>query len=313
MPQDLHILPRIRDSWSYVYCEHARIDQDAKAIAIHDATGKTLLPCAQLHLLLLGPGTSITHAAVRVLMESGCSIVWTGEQGVRCYAQGMGETRSAQRFLHQARLWADADAHLGVVRAMYQMRFPDPLEPSLTLQQIRGKEGIRVRNAYAHLSEAYGVVWHGRNYQRDHWDWADPVNRALSAANACMYGVCHAAIVAAGYSPALGFIHTGKLLSFVYDVADLYKMEIATPAAFAAVAAGTELLERRVRQACREKFKEEKLLARIVSDLDRLLTASDEIFDSYSVDSALPGYLWDPDGTTILGGVNFDNEEEVAQ
>src|SRR5947209_3228671 len=143
--KDLHILPRVRDSWSYIYAEHCRVDQDAKAIALHDINGKVPVPCASLTMLMLGPGTSVTHAAITTLAENGCLVAWTGEQGVRFYAEGMGETRSARNLLRQARLWSDPIQRLEVVTRMYRFRFEEPLDPLLTLQQIRGKEGIRVR------------------------------------------------------------------------------------------------------------------------------------------------------------------------
>lgn len=289
--RDLHLLPKIRDSWSYIYLERCQIDQEAKAIAAHDVNGTTSIPIATLALLMLGPGTSITHAAIRTLADNGCSIVWVGEAGVRCYAQGLGKTRSARRLLRQAQLWSDPEQHLAVVRRMYQMRFPEPLDPDLTLQQIRGKEGVRVREAYA-----------------------DPVNRALSAANSCLYGISHAAILSAGYSPALGFIHTGKQLSFVYDVADLYKAELTIPAAFAAVAEDGPGLESRVRHKCRDLFHEQRLLARIVGDLQFVLNgdpnnveqaddASNDD-DDFAADEAAPGGLWDPDEGVVPGGID---------
>lgn len=102
--QDLHLLPKVRDSLSFLYIEHARIEQEAKAIAIHDARGRVPVPCASLSMLLLGPGTTITHAAIRALAENGCLVSWTGQEGVRFYAQGMGETRSARNLLRQTRL-----------------------------------------------------------------------------------------------------------------------------------------------------------------------------------------------------------------
>jgi CRISPR-associated protein Cas1 len=304
--KDLHILPKVRDSWSYVYVEHAKIDQEDKAIALHDANGKVPVPCATLSLLLLGPGTSITHAAIRALADNGCMVGWCGEGAVRFYALGTGETRSAQRLLWQSWLCSDPQRRLRVVRRMYELRFPDSLDSALTLQQIRGKEGIRVREAYARASRATGVPWTGRSYQADSWSSADPVNRALSCANSCLYGVCHAAIVAAGYSPALGFIHTGKMLSFVYDIADLYKATTTIPAAFRAVAEGTDGLERRVRYACRDQFHSERILQRIVSDIDRVLEVDvppgpEMDFDQFD---ALPGGLWDPNRGQVRGGVN---------
>ncbi len=315
--KDLHLLPKVRDSWSYLYVEHAVIDQEAKAIAIHDQDGKTPVPCATLTTLMLGPGTKITHAAVRALADNGCLVIWTGEAGVRCYAQGMGETRSAHNLQRQAWLWADPSRRLAVVRAMYRARFPEPLDPKLTLQQIRGREGIRVREAYARASRETGVEWHGRSYRRDSWQASDPVNRALSSANSCLYGICHAAIISAGYSTALGFIHTGKMLSFVYDIADLYKADLTIPVAFRAAAEGTTDLERQVRYLCRDTLHRERLLERIVPDIDRVLSAgvavaaeSDVDFDH---DAAAPGGLWDPQVGAIEGGVNHGEDIEAGE
>ena len=291
-PLDLHILPKVRDSWSFLYVEHATVDQEGLAIAIHDKTGRVPVPCASLSTLMLGPGTAITHAAIKTLADSGCSVLWVGEGGVRFYAQGVGETRVARNLLRQAVLWSQPTTRMAAVERMYRVRFTEPLAPGLSLQQIRGWEGFRVREAYARQSYETGVPWSGRNYDRGNWADADPVNRALSAANSCLYGVCHAGVVAAGYSPALGFVHTGKQLSFVYDVADLYKVELTVPVAFRAAQHGSGELERRVRLACRDAFKEHRLLDRIVADIEAVLFGrrggqSEEV--GFDADAALPG------------------------
>jgi CRISPR-associated protein Cas1 len=308
--KDLHALPKVRDSWSFLYVEHCRIDQDAKAIAIHDAKGVVSIPCATLVTLMVGPGTRITHAAVKALADNGCLVLWTGEGAVRFYALGMGETRSARNLLHQARLCCDPDSRLKVVRRLYEARFAESLDGNLTLRQIRGKEGLRVREAYARASETFGVEWTGRSYRRDNWGKSDPVNRALSAANSCLYGVCHAAILSAGYAPALGFIHTGKMLSFVYDVADLYKTETTVPIGFHAASEGTANIESRVRRECRDTFVEIKLLQRIIPDIEQVLDVSPPhpgLFE-FDRDGALPGGLWDPEGEDVQGGINWADE-----
>lgn len=172
-------------------------------------------------------------------------VLWCGEEGVRVYACGMGETRSSRNLLLQVALWADPAARLRVVHRMYRMRFAEEPDPAMPLEELRGREGIRVREAYARLSRETGVAWEGRSYRSSNWRAADPVNRALSCANSCLYGVCHAAIVSAGFSPALGFIHTGKALSFVYDVADLYKVDLTIPLAFRSASEGPAQLETR--------------------------------------------------------------------
>jgi CRISPR-associated protein Cas1 len=309
--RDLRILPKVHDSWSYLYVEHGRIEQDDKAIALHDAKGKVPIPAAALTLLMLGPGTTVTHAAMKTLTECGCTALWTGEHGVRLYAVGLGETRSAARLLHQARKWASLEARLGVVMRMYRMRFAEDLDPSATLRQIRGMEGVRVRQAYAEASQRTGVPWHGRDYQRDRWLAADPINRALSAANSCLYGICHAAILSVGYSPAIGFVHTGKMLSFVYDVADLYKTELTIPVAFEATAVSPANLDSRVRLLHRDKFAESRLLGRIVDDLDAVMEyqpGANEEAGALDQDAAAPSQLWDPVTGRVAGGRSHDED-----
>lgn len=295
--RDLHELPKLRDGLSYLYLEHCIINQKYKAVeAIDKENGRTMLPVAALAVLMLGPGTSISHEAVKTLCDNGCSLLWCGEEGVRLYAQGTGETRKGYRLIRQAELVSDPAKRMQVVARMYRYRFDEELESDLSLEQVRGYEGVRVRTAYAQASKQYGVPWTGRRYDRSDWSRADPINRALSAANACLNGVCHAAIVSAGYSPGLGFIHTGKQLSFVYDVADLYKTEITVPMAFRLTAESTQDLETRVRHACRDAFRERKLLARVLPDIDQMLGLSadsdkddDAIADS---DPAWPAPLW---------------------
>lgn len=315
--KDLHELPKLRDGLSYLYVEHCRVDQEDKAIAVHDASGKIPVPCASLALLMLGPGTEITHAAVKVLAESGCLVEWCGEGSVRFYAVGTGETRSARNLLRQAKLCSDPKLRLEVVMRLYRMRFRETLPDGITLQQIRGREGARVRDAYAAASQSSGVRWTGRSYNRGRWGGADPINRALSTANSCLYGLCHAAIVSVGYSPGLGFVHTGKQLSFVYDVADLYKTETTIPAAFRAVAESGTDLERRVRLACRDLFVQTRLLQTIVDDLDGALEVpglSDADFDQeFDNEQALPGGVWDPDLKVVAGGVNYADQSEEGE
>jgi CRISPR-associated protein Cas1 len=314
--KDLNILPRIRDSLSYLYTDHCRIDQEAKAVAIQNADGKTPVPCADLSTLMLGPGTTITHAAVKTLTENGCLIIWSGEEGVRTYAQGMGETRSSKNLLKQAELWADTDSRLEVVYRMYQMRFKEPLPSSLTIQQIRGMEGIRVRELYAQASLETGVTWNGRSYKRGGWNATDPINRALSAANSCLYGICHSAVLSAGYSPALGFMHTGKMLSFVYDVADLYKADLSIPTAFQVVSESTSNVDARIRKACRDTFHRERLLQRIVPDIHHVLGQTKKGLDlspSVDRDASIPGELWDPVEGELEGGTNRGDDFLISE
>jgi CRISPR-associated protein Cas1 len=276
----LHELPRFADRWSYLYLEYGTLDQGANGLNFHNKGIDAALPIDQLSLLMLGPGTTVTHAAVKALAGNNCLLAWVGEEGVRLYAHSTGGTFSARRLLRQARLASDEAERLGVARRMYSKRFPGDDLTDKSMEQIRGMEGARVRVAYAKIASQFGLEWTGRNYDQGSWFAATPANRALSAANACLYGVCHAAIVSAGYAAGLGFIHVGKMLSFVYDVADLYKTALTVPLAFRLAVTETDQLERKVRKACREAFYEFKLMERLLPDIAEVLDAGDDLGES---------------------------------
>jgi len=295
--RDLHELPKLRDSLSYLYVEQAIIQRHHKAVEFVNKEGRVLIPVASLCVLMLGPGTSITHEAVKTLAENGCTILWTAAEGANLYAQGCGETRKAYHLLRQAELYSSPAEHMQVVLRMYQKRFGGRLHPDMSLPQIRGLEGVRMREAYQQASREYGVPWQGRRYDRQNWDMGDPINRALSAANALLNGLCHAAIVSGGYSPALGFIHTGRQLSFVYDIADLYKTEITIPTAFKTMGESGENVEARVRENTRQRFRETRLLDRILPDIDELLqitTKTESEDGAVDAEAGQPSLWWEP-------------------
>lgn len=308
MAKNLRELPKLRDSISYIYVEHAIIERSDSSIMLIQKTGKTPIPVAATTCLLIGPGTRITHAAIRAICENGCMAVWCGEHMEHFYASGMGETRSSKNLLLQAQLCMDDEKHMTVVRRMYERRFPKLLHKDFTLQQLRGMEGIRVREAYKMASKMTGVAWSARKYKNTDWDASDDINQALSIGNALLYNVCHAAIVSLGYSPALGFIHTGKMLSFVYDIADLYKAETTIPAAFEAVARPQGDFDRSVRMRCRDRFEKIKLLKRIPADIEWIFLQS----DSEQREAEQVGSLWNED-EELAGGVNYAFAAEVKQ
>jgi CRISP-associated protein Cas1 len=309
--RDLHVLPRFRDGLSFLYVDRVRVEQDQNAILLWDDRGRVPVPVASLSVLMLGPGSTITHAAMLALADNGCSVVWCGEGSVRCYAAGSGETHRATNLMAQATAWADPVRHMDVVKRLYRMRFPEELRSDLTLEQLRGMEGVRVREMYARMGRETGVKWSGRTYKRGDWGAADPVNRALSTANACLYGLCHAAIVATGFSAGLGFIHTGKMLSFVYDVADLYKCDVTVPVAFETARDGWNTgVETRVRKLCRHRLWEAKLLDRIIPDIQTALGLKPErvqVMDMSKPEASGDSVtgLWSPDGNELPGGQNY--------
>lgn len=262
----------VRERLSVLFVERCQLDVLDGAFVAVDTTGiRTHIPIGGVACLLLEPGVRVSHAACKLAAEVGTLLVWVGEAGVRLYSAGQPGGARADRLLHQARLALDDDARLKVVREMYRRRFGDEPPQRRSVEQLRGIEGTRVRALYKLLAGQYGVKWQGRNYDRNDWDAADPVNRCLSAANHCLYGVVEAAVLAAGYAPAIGFIHSGKPLSFVYDIADLYKFETVVPAAFAVAAKSTGGNdERTVRQSCRDMFRRTRLLERIIPDIEEL-------------------------------------------
>lgn len=296
---NLRVLPKVRDNISFLYFEHCRIEQEAKGIAIFQKEDKYSVPCSNIATLLLGPGTSITHAAIANLAKASCNVHWVGEEALRFYASGLGSSGNTERLHHQAKLWAEPNLRLSVVRSMYKFRFQEKLDEDLTLQQIRGMEGVRVRTIYSRLSKATGVEWKGRDYKSDSWAAGDPINRAISSANSCLYGVCQAALTAVGYSPALGFIHTGKPLSFVYDIADLYKAETTIPAAFEAVSEGGIESQKLIRKKCRDKFSSFHLMRRIIQDIDRVMNFGTK------EESEAVNLLWDDQIDWVDGGKNW--------
>ncbi|MEU5242669.1 type I-E CRISPR-associated endonuclease Cas1e [Streptomyces asoensis] len=297
-PQDIH---RLDDRISSLYVERCHIDRDDNAIVLINKARIVHVPAAYLAVLLLGPGSRITHAAVTLLADSATCVCWVGERGVRLYASGIGAARGSQLQLRQAWLVTRPKERVAVARHMYNLRFPDEDTASLTLQQLRGREGTRIRKLYAHHSHRTGVPWTKRDYKPgDAFAAGDDVNRLLSAANSALYGICHAVIVGIGASPALGFVHTGSAVSFVLDIADLYKAEFTIPLAFDLAAKGLTA-ERDARTALRDAVAQGMLLPRVVADIKSLLAP-----EGTDLDEELKG-LWDEGDTIVNSGRNWGN------
>ena len=307
MPRDLHELSRLEDSLSYLYVDRAIVERDVNSIVVLRGQDRIPIPVSSLTVLMLGPGTNLTHAAMKVIADSGCLVIWCGEGAMRFYGYGMGETRSAANLLRQAQCCMDEQKHLEVVRRMFGLRFPGFDLEEKTLQQMRGMEGVRMRETYKLLARKYGMDWKGRSYKMDEWDASDDLNKALSSANACLYGLCNAAIVSLGYSPGLGFIHTGKMMSFVYDIADLYKVETTIPVAFEVAAQPrVEPIDREVRIRLRTVLRERSILKRVAKDIAYLFDVA-EIDDENRMDA---GELWDGEDQRICGGVNHGEKHD---
>lgn len=265
----------VKDRLSVVFVEKGEIDVLDGAFVLVDATGvRTHIPVGGVACLMLEPGTRLSHRAAALAARVGTLLVWVGEAGVRLYSAGQPGGARSDRLLYQARLALDDDLRLKVVRMMYTMRFGEEPPARRSVEQLRGIEGARVRRSYQLIAQQFGVKWTGRDYDTENWDASDLPNRCLSAATACLYGVAEAAVLAAGYAPAVGFIHTGKPLSFVYDVADLYKFDTVVPVAFKVAASHRQgNPERAVRLGCRDVFRQTRLLERIIPDIETMLAA----------------------------------------
>jgi len=251
----------------------------------------------------LGPGTKVTHQAIALLGESGASVVWVGESGVRYYAHGRSLAASTKLLEAQARLVSRRGDRLAVARAMYAMRFPDEDVSGLTMQQLRGREGARVRRAYRDNAAQAGLTWSRRDFRPGDFAASDSVNQALTAATMCLYGAVHAVVVALGCSPGLGFVHTGHERAFVFDIADLYKAETAIPVAFGAAAENPSDLSGRVRRAMRDRMFADGLLERCVGDIKWLLTGESGVDSSGDSDDTVS--LWDGRDGVVPAGTSY--------
>ncbi|MEU1015745.1 type I-E CRISPR-associated endonuclease Cas1e [Streptomyces sp. NPDC005898] len=302
-------LTRVGDRLSFVYLERCTIHRDDNAITATDADGVTHIPSATIGTLLLGPGTRVTHQAMTLLGECGAGVTWVGEHGVRFYAGGRALSRSSALAEAQATVWANRRTRLEVARAMYRLRFPHDDPAGRSRQELLSMEGRRLKECYGREAARTGVPWRRREYHREDFSAGDPPNQAVTAAAQCMYGVAHSVVSALGCSPALGFVHSGNERSFVLDVADLYKTDVAIPAAFDAAAEGAEDVASRTRRALRDRINRTNLLDRCVRDIKDLLgytgalAATDTDEDRMTVQS--------DGGTHLEGGRNYGAEEPI--
>lgn len=298
----LQELPRISDRVSFIYVEHAKINKQDSAITVTDQKGIVRIPAAMIGVLMLGPGTDVTHRAMELIGDTGTSTVWVGERGIRHYAHGRALSRSARLLIVQAKLVSNRRSRLAVARKMYQMRFPGEDVSTLTMQQLRGREGARIRKLYRSLSQQYEVDWTGRNYDPNDFEDGSIINQALSSCNVALYGLVYSVVVALGLSAGLGFIHTGNDMSFIYDVADLYKAKITIPLSFelASTLTSADDIGREARLAVRDALVDGKLIQTIVKDLQYLLEV--ELDEQFSADIV---HLWDDRLELIKHGVNY--------
>jgi len=268
----LETLTPASERWTPLYLEHGRLEVDDSSVKWIGADRTILrIPVATVSVLMVGPGTSVTHAAIRACSVSNTPLCWIGEDGMRFYAFGATPTHDNARARAQAEAASDPRRRAEVARRMFARRFPDMDISQRKIEDLRLLEGQRVKALYQELGVKYGVTWKGRNYNPANWQLADEINRAISAANAALYALCTAIICSLGYLPQLGFVHCAGTLPFVFDIADLYKAETSLPAAFQTVAINPRCTEREVLQMLKQRIEEQRLLQRIPKDIEELL------------------------------------------
>ncbi|MDC7227598.1 MAG: type I-E CRISPR-associated endonuclease Cas1e [Spirochaetales bacterium] len=291
----------LKERISILYLEKCQIDViDGSFVTIDKNGVRTHIPIGGITCLMLEPGIRISHAAVSLAAEVGCLIVWCGDGGVRLYSAGQPGGARADKLLYQARLALDESLRIKVVKAMYEYRFKEKAPERRSIQQLRGVEGARVRAMYKLFAKQYSVEWNGRNYNPKAWDESDIVNQCLSTATHCLYGICEAAVLAAGYAPAIGFIHTGKPRSFVYDIADIFKFETVVPVAFMTAKNNNGNPVRETRIACRNIFREKKILKKIIPVIEEILSSGGIDFPGRPKE-AVPVAILDEEGIGDAG------------
>lgn len=289
----------LKDRTSMIFLQYGQIDVLDGAFVLIDKTGiRTHIPVGSVACIMLEPGTRVSHAAVHLAATVGTLLVWVGEAGVRVYSSGQPGGARADKLLYQAKLALTEDLRLKVVRKMYELRFREPPPARRSVEQLRGIEGSRVRQTYALLAKQYGVKWNGRKYDPKDWEKGDVVNRCISAATSCLYGISEAAVLAAvlaaGYAPAIGFIHSGKPLSFVYDIADIIKFDLVVPKAFEIAVRQPAEPDKEVRLACRDIFRSSKLTGKLIPLIEEVLAAG-EIEPPQPAPDMLPPAIPEPE------------------
>lgn len=298
---ELSELGRVKDRLTFIYIEHAKVNRQDSSITVTDMRGIVKIPAAIVSVLMLGPGIDVTHRAMELIGTSGMGVVWTGEAGVRQYAYGRPLNHSSKLIESQAKLVSNTKSRIAVARKMYKIRFKDENVAELSMQELRGKEGARVRKVYREQAKKFKIDWTHREYNPDDFDAGTPINKALTAAHQALYGLSYSVISALGASAGLGFVHTGHDLSFVYDFADLYKADYSIPIAFEITAklGDDKDIATKTRIAMREMFKETKLLTQMVADLKYLLDQENLEEDVYSYS------LWDDKDGLMPMGVQY--------
>lgn len=245
--------------------------------------GDYAIPYQGISFVLLGPGTTVSHDALRILARHGTLLAAVGEGGVKFYtAPPMGQGRSEVARAHAA-LWADGKARIDVARRMYAWRFGGIL-PHKDITILRGMEGARAKESYRITAEQFGVPWRGRRYERSDPEAADVPNQAINHAATFVESAADIAVAAVGALPPLGFIHEESSNAFTLDVADLFRTEVTLPLAFGTARKFMDsrdlTLEREIRREAAQVFRAKKVISKMIERVKELLGVDDSDRDA---------------------------------
>lgn len=267
------LIPQVKDKYPFVYLEHGRLEIDDSSVKWIEATGHVIsIPCATVNTILLGPGTSVTHAAIKSMSESNCTVCWIGSDSLLYYATGETPTANTYTLKKQISLYSNSKKKLETARTLFSFRFPDLELKEKSLSEMMGMEGYRVKELYKKVAEKYEIPWDGRNYIPGKINLSDTTNKILTCCNVALYGILLSVVHALGFSPRIGFIHSGCPLPFVYDIADLYKPEVSIDLAFKLTKEmGGEYIKDVVADAFRERICNNNILERSVKDIGKIM------------------------------------------
>ena len=270
-------LPQVKDKYPFMYLERGRLEIDDSSLKWLDSDGNIVrLPVATINALLLGPGSSVTHEAIKTAAAANCAICWVGEDSLLFYAAGFLPTATTRNLKRQMELASNQRTALEVARCMFAYRFPDMDLKDKSLKEMMGMEGLRVRALYQQKAEQYGVGWKGRKFVPGKFELADTTNQILTSSNAALYGILCSAVHAMGYSPHIGFIHSGSPLPFIYDLADLYKEHLCIDLAFSLTRELAGLYNKHTVSAkFRQRVIDMNLLDMVAKDINRLFGTAD--------------------------------------
>lgn len=263
--------PQSKDRYPLLYFEHGRIEVDDSSVKWVGANRDIYaIPVATIATILLGPGTTVTHEAVKAISSSNTTICWVGDDSLRFYASGMTPTADTRNLLRQIRFATDPETRLTVAKRLFSERFPNESLDGKSLQTLMGMEGVRVRALYASKAEEYGVPWNGRRYIPGKIEVSDKVNRYLTHANSLLYAVITSLVIAHGYDPRIGFIHSGSPLPFIYDLSDLYKEILTIDLAFMLASKEEKITNARLVEEFTKRAVDFDLLSKLSQDLEEI-------------------------------------------